>query len=252
MPIVVASDRDQAGASAVLDACLSFLRPDVRIVELAGQDETFAWLPQASELGWPGIPHPVDGADPVRPDTTVLVVPSISDQLPTGTWGDAARIAVRAASIGYGLATTITAASLEDVFAQLQRSSIGLSADECSHLGIALILDGQRGRPRRIAAAHYVRPAARDVHGHVQRLGPAVLTTWDRGSDTFEHFGWGVIPELARRIGIRAGDFEIEQHRRSEYLAGLMAAGLSRPAEVRKALLAYRPAPSIDAPMPRA
>ena len=32
----------------------SLRRPRVRVVELAGEDETFDWLPQASELGWSG------------------------------------------------------------------------------------------------------------------------------------------------------------------------------------------------------
>jgi hypothetical protein len=252
VPVVIASDRDRTGASGVLDVCLSFVRPDIRLVELAGRDERFTWLPQASELGSSGSPRATEGEDPVRPGTTVLVAREIADRTPKGTWGESARIAVRAASIGYGLAATVPAASLEDVFALLQGPGIGLSADECSHLGLGLILDGRPGPRRRIAAAHYIRPTARDVHGHVQRLGPAVLATWDQASDTFEHFGWGVIPELARRIGIHAGDFEIEQTRRSEYLAGSIAAGLTRPADVRQALRAYRPAVPIDAPMRRA
>ena len=70
----------------------------------------------------------------------------------------------------------------------------------------------------RVVAAHYVRPIARDEHGHVQRLGPAVLATWDAGTDRFEQFGWGVNPELARRVGRRAGDFELEVDRRAGLL----------------------------------
>jgi hypothetical protein len=41
-----------------------------------------------------------------------------------------------------------------------------------------------------------------------------VLATWDAATDRFEHFGWGVTPELALRTGRRAGDFELEQERR--------------------------------------
>ena len=63
-------------------------------------------------------------------------------------------------------------------------------------------------------AAHYVRPTARDEHGHTQRLGPAVLATWDAATDRFEHFGWGITPELARRVDRKAGDFELEVDRR--------------------------------------
>ena len=63
----------------MLGALLDFLPPDVRVVELAGEDETFEWLPQASELGWPGTAHPTPDADPVRPDTTVLLAHELSD-----------------------------------------------------------------------------------------------------------------------------------------------------------------------------
>ena len=104
---------------------------------------------------------------------------------------------VRAASIGYGLAATIHADSLDEVFEMLRRPPVRLSDDELSHLGVVLVarrLDDDR---RRVVAAHYVRPVARDTHGHVQRLGPAVLATWDPTEDAFEHFGWGIIPEPA-------------------------------------------------------
>ena len=97
-------------------------------------------------------------------------------------------------------------------------------------------------------AAHYVRPVARDQHGHLQRLGPAVLATWDPATDEFEHFGWGVTPELARRIGRHAGDFEIEVERRREHLDRLVATGVTEPQPARDAIRAYRPAPAVDAP----
>jgi hypothetical protein len=93
-----------------------------------------------------------------------------------------------------------------------------------------------------------VRPVARDQHGHLQRLGPAVLATWDPNEDVFEHFGWGVTPELAMRVGRRAGDFEIEVDRRRAYLEGLVRDGTTGPDAARKAIRAYRPAPVFDAP----
>ena len=77
--------------------------------------------------------------------------------------------------------------------------------------------DGPERLPR-VVAAHYLRPVARDMHGHVQKLGPAVLATWDGRAGRFEQFGWGVTPELAMRTGRHAGDFEIELERRREAL----------------------------------
>lgn len=247
VPVVVAAEAHGVGKSTVLRALLDFLSAEVDVVELAGEGETFDWLPQASELGWPGVAHLVPGAEPVRAETTVLLATELSDHPPAGTWAAAARVAVRAASIGYGLAATIHADSLDDVFEALRRAPVRLTDDELSHLGVVLVVRQIEDGRRRVAAAHYVRPFARDQHGHLQRLRPAVLAAWDPATDAFEHFGWGVIPELALRVGRRAGDFEIEVDRRRDYLAGLVTAGMTDPAGVREAIRDYRPATVFDA-----
>ena len=248
VPTVVAAEAQGVGKTTLLNALLDFLPPDVRVVELAGEDETFEWLPQASELGWPGTAHPTPDADPVRPDTTVLLARELSDHLAVYTWGEQARIAVRAASVGYGLAATIHANSLDEVFDALRQPPVRLADDELSHLGIVLVLRRDDDGRRRVVAAHYVRPVARDQHGHLQRLGPAVLATWDPETDGFEHFGWGVTPELARRVGRHAGDFEIEADRRRDHLDRLVATGVTEPQPARDAIRAYQPAPAVDAP----
>jgi flagellar protein FlaI len=248
VPIVIAAEAQHVGKTTLLGALMAFLPPNVRVVELAGEAEDFDWLPQASDLGWPGVARPAPDGTPVRPETTVLLVHELSDHTPAYTWGTAARIVVRAASIGYGLAATIHADSLDEVFEMLQRPPVRLSDDELSHLGVVLVarrLDDDR---RRVVAAHYVRPVARDTHGHVQRLGPAVLATWDPTEDAFEHFGWGIIPELARRVGRPAGDFEIEVDRRRDHLEALVAGGTTDVEAARAAIRDYRPAVPFDAP----
>lgn len=245
VPLIVAAEAQDAGKSTLLGALLDFLPSTTRIVELAGQAETFDWLPQASELGWHGVARPpVRGTPPHRPDDTVLLAAELSDHLPTCTWGEAARIAVRAASIGYGLAATIHADSLDDVFEALRRPPVGLTDDELSHLGVVLVLRQVDDGRRRVAAAHYVRPVARDVHGHLQRLGPAVLATWDPAEDAFEQFGWGVTPELAMRVGRKAGDFELEVDARRALLGSLLAGAVTDVAGVRDAITRYRPVTS--------
>lgn len=245
VPLIVAGEGPGVGRSTLLAALLDFLPADVRVMELAGAEETFDWLPQASELGWPGVGRrPTDGTL-IRPQDLVLLAPELSDQSPAYTWDEGARIAVRAASIGYGLAATIGGDSLDDVFAQLRSAPVGLNDDELSRLGVVLILRLLADGRRLVVAAHYVRPVARDVHGHLQRLGPAVLATWDPTSDTFEHFGWGVTPELAMRVGRRAGDFEQEVDTRRALLEGLARGGVTDVAEVRAALT-RRPATSAS------
>jgi hypothetical protein len=255
-PVVVAAERGRTGKTTLLHALLDFLPRGTRRVELAGIAETFEWLPHARELGWRGPmareATPGEGCDPA---TTYLLAAELSDHLPAYTWGDAARVAVRAVSVGYGLGATIHADSLEEVLDALHRPPVALTDDELSRLGVVLVMravppppgDAYPGPLRRVVAAHWLRPVARDAHGHVQRLGPAVLATWDPDEDNFEHFAWGVIPELADRIDRKPGDFEIELQRRREYLAGLAEAGVTGVDEVRTAIEGYRAAATIPA-----
>ena len=250
LPVIVAATRQRAGKTTLLEALLDFLPSGTRRIDLAGVMETFEWLPHARELGWQApVPHAAEtGTRPLDPAATYLVAAELSDHTPAYTWGDHARIAIRALSLGYGLGATIHAGSLEEVFAALHGPPVALTDDELSRLGVVLILrilppppgDAYPGPVRRVSAVHYVRPLARDEHGHLQRLGPAVLATWDETSDSFEHFGWGIEPELASRLGVKAGDLSVEQDRRRDYLAGLAEAGVTDVGAVRSAIGAYR------------
>lgn len=149
------------------------------------------------------------------------------------------------------------AGSLADVRAALRSGPLPLTDDQLTFLGCVLVLGeagagasessgggrggrgGRRGRLR-VTAAHYVRPLARDAHGHAQRLDPAVLATWDERLGRYEHFGWGVLPEIAARLGRRAGDLEADLHHRRDDLAGLAKAGVTGLDEVRRLIAGYR------------
>jgi hypothetical protein len=213
VPVIVAGAVEGATRNRVLEVVLTALPADTERIELAGPTEDFAWLPQAESLGWR---H--DGPTPGRalpkhatPDRTVVLAGDLAPSELGATWAGVVRIAVRAVSLGYGLAASMDAGSLEAVLDRLGKGPFRLTADERSRLGLVLVLGAPAaGDTLRVVAAHYIRPVARDAHGHVQALGPAVLATWNEASGTFDHFGWGVIPELALRTGHRAGDFEIE------------------------------------------
>lgn len=209
VPVIVAGAAPSA--RRLLDALLEGVAPGTHLAPLTGPDEEFAWLPQASELGWagPATATPPTAGKPLQPATTRLVADLAED----ATWGERARVAVRAASIGYALAATIDADSLESVFRQLKAAPNLVTDDELTRLGLVLVIADDR-----VSAAHYVRPLARDEHGHTQRLGPAVLATYDPQNDRFEQFGWGITPELAVRVGRRPGDLELEIDRRRELL----------------------------------
>lgn len=101
--------------------------------------------------------------------------------------------------------------------------------------GAVLVLDAGG----RVIAAHLHRPPLRDAAGHVRTQGPAVLATWETKLGRWEHFAWGVTPELAAASGRRAGDFELEQQQRREFLEGLAEAESSGPAQITAALAGF-------------
>ena len=143
----------------------------------------------------------------------------------------------------------LEAGSLGEVRERLGTGPLPLTPDQLTFLGCVLVLGestggsggtgGRRGRLR-VTAAHYVRPLARDAHGHAQRLDPAVLATWDDRLGRYEHFAWGVLPEIAARLGRRTGDLEADLHHRRDDLAGLAKAGVTKLDEVRRLVAGYQ------------
>ena len=219
VPVVVAGAAS-ADRRGLRDAMSGFLPAGTTSVVLDGEHEDFAWMPEAVELGWRRDAGSVRGPAHVAAATTVLVADL--DDRPAGTWGERARIAIRSLAVGYGMLATAAGSRLEDVLEGLTAKPVAASEDELARLGIVLILDDDDGTDR-VVAAHYLRPVARDAHGHVQRMPPAVVATWDPASGRFEHFAWGITAELADRIGMRPIDLEREQARRAEML-GLLDA----------------------------
>ena len=162
-----------------------------------------------------------------RPDPTAPVgegrLVRVAGTLATSTPPGMLRAALGQTTGRSGLAATIEGTDLAEALAVLRRQ--GLSEDEASFLGSVLVL-GPTAEPdavmsvrdQRVVAAHYLRPVARDAGGHVQRLGPAVLATWDADRGAYDHFEWGIYPELAARTGRRAGDLESAHRARAEEL----------------------------------
>lgn len=173
----------------------------------------------------------------VRPEVAISEL-----EPPLGTTG--ARKLIRGRRPG----GAITADSLEAVLRSLGGGPLPLTEDELTFLGCVLVLGpagvrqaSARATGRlRTRAAHYVRPLARDAHGHAQRLGPAVLAVWDDELARYEHFSWGVLPEIAARLGRRAGDLERDLHHRRDDLQGLASGGVTSLPEVRRLIAGYQ------------
>ncbi|HEX2755791.1 MAG TPA: hypothetical protein VHM48_10025 [Candidatus Limnocylindrales bacterium] len=253
LPLIVAGLHRGAGKTTLFEALLDFLPSTARRIDLAGATEEFAWLPEAGALGWPAAGERAEPSSiPITPATGFLVAAELSEHLPTHTWGRAARTLVRAASIGYGIGATVHADRLEDVHDLLRGSPVGLTDDELTYLGLILIVratsEPDGSVRRRVVAAHYARPVSRDEHGHTQRPAPAVLASRDEGADHLEHFAWGVMPELAIRLGRKAGDIERDQFERAALLTALAQDRTTGVDEVRAAIRDARrlPTPAMD------
>ena len=231
IPIIVAGEPG-SGRSVLRDALLDLLPADARTVMLAGEAETFTWMAEAVELGWrhegPWVPEA--DADRIRAgsgdgEAPTVLVADLEDAPPGGTWGEHARLAIRSLAVGYAMAATATGTRLEDVLHGLAAAPVGAIDDELTRLGVVLILGSDDAGARRVLAAHYLRPVARDVQGHIQRLPPAVLATWNPSAGHFDHFAWGVVGELAGRTGRRSVEFEREQALRARRLASRNTGG---------------------------
>jgi hypothetical protein len=215
-PVVVVG-RDAAPRDRVLEA-LGALLPDSARRATVRPDDDFEWLREAVELGWRRervgerrVPrHALSSTD------GVLVARGLADA--DGIAGGRARIVVRALALGYGLLATMAGDGLDDAFGALADEAVGTDEDERSRLGTVVVLAQEEGAPR-VVAAHYVRPVAVDPHGHVQRAPPAVLATWNPVRRGWDHFAWGVLTELAGRLGMTAMQLEGEQARRASALA---------------------------------
>jgi hypothetical protein len=99
--------------------------------------------------------------------------------------------------------------------------------------GVVLVL-----RDGVVAAAHLLRPPLRDAGGHVRSQNPAVLAVATEDG-AWEHFAWGIAPELSDLVGSPAGDFEIDLGARREYLAAMVEADVVERDAVAAALARY-------------
>lgn len=181
-------------------------------------------------------------------DTAVRagVASAVLDIVPDRPWVviDADRERPDAETLGATLrggvtpAVILQASSLRAAMDLLSAPPDGLPDDAVRRLGAVLVVDAPPGAHPRVVAAHYLRPIERDGQGHVQRRPPAVLATWDPATDLFEHFAWGITPELADRVDRSQADLEQRQSARAVSLARIAATPDLDPARVRATIAA--------------
>jgi hypothetical protein len=191
--------------------------------------------PELAALVWllaeGGVPITVTGE--VSADSRSMVAGALLALVPDRGWVvldlDAEPAATdRLAALlqgGVGLGLVVAAPELQGMM-DATTGALGLPEDAVRRLGIVVVLLENADRLR-CGAVHYLRPAERDGQGHVQRRPPAVLATWDEHSDSYEHYAWGITPELADRVDRAQADFEERQHGRARVLAGLTSRSTS-------------------------
>lgn len=164
------------------------------------------------------------------PGSLVLVARDLGGTGTNALRRGAARAVVRAISDRPGLAmlATIDGDGLKGVLDRLRGLTVAAPDDEIVRLGVVLVLGtpGETtGRPR-VVAAHYLRVPTVGPLGRIERRGPAVLATWDAARGTWDDFAWGIVPELAERIGTRPADLSAAISVRSETIEALLSHGL--------------------------
>ncbi|MFV2062545.1 MAG: hypothetical protein ACC726_03410 [Chloroflexota bacterium] len=150
---------------------------------------------------------------------------------------------------GVGLGLSVEASDLRAMMARLEGAPGGLPEDAIRRLGVVAVV-AEEARGVRLRSVHYLRPAERDVQGHIQRRPPAVLATWDASADAFDHFAWGITPELADRVDRSQADFEERQRSRASFLTQI-ASGAPLDARAWEATLQEHlaaEAPRVPAP----
>jgi hypothetical protein len=139
---------------------------------------------------------------------------------------------------GTSVALVLSAVDLETTLERLHDAPAGLPYDAIRRLGVVLVLDVAAPGPR-VTIAHYLRPTERDGQGHVQRRAPAVLAAWDEAIGGWEHFAWGVAPELADRIDRSGADLEQRQLDRAGFLTAMARSGTTSVEEWRTVVTRY-------------
>lgn len=169
------------------------------------------------------------------------VVLDADDQMP-----DAQRLAALLRG-GASVGITLTADDLEAVLQRLV--SAGLPEDGVRRLGVVVMAEETEAGPR-CRVVHYLRPTERDAQGHVQRRPPAVLSALDPASDRYEHYAWGITPELADRVDRAQADLEERQQERALFL-GSSAADVAEPEAATERVRRYLAAEPEHVPAPK-
>jgi hypothetical protein len=193
------------GKTTTLNALLQFVPEGTALAYMSGMYEDFAFT------RLPDI-------DPAR---TYALCNEVSDHLPIYMWGRVARRYLSLPSMGYHIATSVHADTIDDVIHMYQHD-LRLNLEDMRRLGLVVNI-GLVGRVyplrRRWLTTHFLQPQANP--NCPDAVIPLPLSLWNDFDDTFELADQPILDELANWAGITSAEFSEALQQRIDCLEEL-------------------------------
>lgn len=193
------------GKTTTLNALLQFVPEGTALAYMSGMYEDFAFT------RLPDI-------DPAR---TYALCNEVSDHLPIYMWGRVARRYLTLPAIGYHIATSVHADTIDDVIHMYQHD-LRVSAEDIRRLGLVVNI-GLVGRVyplrRRWLTTHFLHHQANP--NCPEAVIPLPLSLWNDFDDTFELADQSILHELANWAGITPAEFTAALQQRIDCLEEL-------------------------------
>lgn len=193
------------GKTTTLNALLQFVPEGTALAYMSGMYEDFAFT------RLPDI-------DPAR---TYALCNEVSDHLPIYMWGRVARRYLTLPAMGYHIATSVHADTIDDVIHMYQHD-LRVNADDVRRLGLVVNI-GLVGRVyplrRRWLTTHFLQHQANP--NCPDAVIPLPLSLWNDFDDTFELADQSILHELANWAGITPAEFTAALQQRIDCLEEL-------------------------------
>jgi len=179
------------GKTTTLNALLQFVPEGTALAYMSGMYEDFAFT-QLPDI------------DPAR---TYALCNEVSDHLPIYMWGRVARRYLTLPSMGYHIATSVHADTIDDVIRMYQHD-LRVKVEDVRRLGLVVNI-GLVGRVyplrRRWLSTHFLQHQANP--NCLDAVIPLPLSLWNDFDDTFVLADQLILDELANWVGITPAKF---------------------------------------------
>ena len=217
--VIVAAGPSNVGKTTTLEVLMDFMRPEVKQVQLQGDDEDFSFVKKA------------------KPANTYQVAAEFSNW-GMYVWGEVAVRAFELVSKGFGLGGTIHAQSAREVIEILHRY-LGLPVGSISAIDFIVTLEVRAGRLygsepiRRVDTVTLLLP-------HEKGLAIDQIVSLASDGNTFEIAGDADLQAvLPAKFGLKKNSIVPDMKAREQILSKLIDDGKTSREEVRKAVIEF-------------